>query len=98
MVEPAYASLTVEHLKVLTSKVHPYQRIMGVDPVGSEKSAGSGSSRLYLTLYLLLRGGATHYSYGEDRRDGVTHYSYGEGPLPMVERLRSLLVECANAP
>jgi hypothetical protein len=51
MVEPAYASLTVEHLKVLTSKVHPYQRIMGVDPVGSEKSAGSGSSRLYLTLF-----------------------------------------------
>jgi hypothetical protein len=24
---------------------------MGVDPVGSEKSAGSGSSRLYLTLF-----------------------------------------------
>jgi hypothetical protein len=42
-----------------------------------------------------LKGALAHSTVKE--RDGVTHYSYGEGPLPMVERLRSLTVEPAYA-
>jgi hypothetical protein len=96
-VEPAYASLTVEYLKVLWSSTSPLLSLTVEPPKGTEsltihmvrvrkhtRLSRPPSFELSL-IFLTSFGGPISIKEAHStvqERDGVTHYSYGEGPLP----------------